>query len=68
VQMMFGKNMTVALQDPAYPVYVDSSVIMGMTGDYNADYKGFDNINYMICRPENNFFPDRSKVGGPAIS
>ena len=32
LQMMFGRDVTVALQDPAYPVYVDSSVIMGMTG------------------------------------
>lgn len=48
-------------QDPAYPVYVDSSVIMGMTGGHNGT--GFDNIQYMVCRPENNFFPDLSKVG-----
>jgi len=32
LQMMFGADVSVALQDPAYPVYVDSSVIMGMTG------------------------------------
>lgn len=48
------------VQDPSYPVYVDSSVIMGMTGDYNGS--GFDHIEYMICRPENDFFPDLSKV------
>eukprot|EP00884_Botryococcus_braunii_P000832 jgi/Botrbrau1/1074/Bobra.0076s0039.1 len=62
LQMMFGRDMTVALQDPAYPVYVDSSVIMGMTGDYNPTHKNFDNILYMPCRPENNFFPDLSQV------
>ena len=49
-----------SLQDPAYPVYVDSSVIMGMTGNYNG--MGFDGIQYMTCRPENDFFPDLSKV------
>lgn len=42
-------------------MYVDSSVIMGMTGGHNGT--GFDNIQYMVCRPENNFFPDLSKVG-----
>eukprot|EP00889_Picochlorum_renovo_P003581 jgi/Picre1/30611/NNA_005972.t1 len=60
MQMMFGEDVTVALQDPAYPVYVDSSVIMGMTGDYNGS--NFDGITYMECRPENDFFPDLSKV------
>jgi LL-diaminopimelate aminotransferase len=60
LQLMFGADVTVALQDPAYPVYVDSSVIMGMTGGHNGT--GFDNIQYMVCRPENDFFPDLSKV------
>lgn len=60
MQMMFGEDVSVALQDPAYPVYVDSSVIMGMTGDHNGS--NFDGITYMKCRPENNFFPDLSKV------
>jgi hypothetical protein len=43
-------------------VYVDSSVIMGMTGDYNAGSTGFDGIQYMPCSPDNDFFPDLSKV------
>lgn len=34
--------------------------MMGMTGEHNG--VGFDNIVYMPCRPENNFFPDLSKV------
>lgn len=50
-----------ATQDPAYPVYVDSSVIMGMTGGH--DGTGFEGIQYMLCRPETDFFPDLSKVG-----
>ena len=49
-------------QDPSYPVYVDSSVIMGMTGEYDESSKGFANLTYMVCRPENNFFPDLSTV------
>lgn len=44
------------MQDPAYPVYVDSSVIMGQTGDHNG--VGFDGIQYMVCNPGNDFFPD----------
>jgi LL-diaminopimelate aminotransferase len=56
LQMMFGAETTVALQDPAYPVYVDSSVIMGMTGAH--DGAGFGGVSYMLCRPDNDFFPD----------
>lgn len=41
-------------------MYVDSSVMMGMTGEHNGT--GFNNVQYMVCRPENGFFPDLSKV------
>jgi len=60
LQMMFGSDVSVALQDPAYPVYVDSSIIMGMTGEYNGT--NFDGISYMECRPDNDFFPDLDKA------
>ncbi len=52
------------LQDPSYPVYVDSSVIMGMTDGYDESSKGFGRLEYMVCRPENDFFPDLSQVTG----
>jgi len=38
-------------------VYVDSSVIMGMTGGYQ-EGRGFGGIEYMPCRPDTDFFPD----------
>lgn len=44
--MMFGAKQTVAVQDPSYPVYVDTSVMMGMTGEYTG--QGFENIEYMV--------------------
>ncbi|KAK9844064.1 hypothetical protein WJX81_003340 [Elliptochloris bilobata] len=62
LQMMFGAGVSVAVQDPSYPVYVDSSVIMGMTGGYQ-EGRGFGGIQYMPCRPESDFFPDLRKVG-----
>ena len=62
LQVLFGKNATVAAQDPSYPVYVDGSVIMGATGEYNPAKGQFENIVYMPCAPENNFFPDLSKT------
>jgi LL-diaminopimelate aminotransferase len=61
LQLLFGNDVTVAVQDPAYPVYVDSGVMFGKTGNYNADK--FDNLVYMSCSPENNFFPDLNKIG-----
>ena len=58
LQMMFGPNVVSAIQDPSYPVYVDTSVMIGQTGLVNPDTKQFDKIIYMPCNPSNNFFPD----------
>lgn len=58
LQIMFGNEVTIAAQDPSYPVYVDGSVISGVTGQFNKDKGQFENIVYMKCVPENNFFPD----------
>lgn len=62
LQMMFGSNVVSAIQDPSYPVYVDTSVMMGQTGLINPDTKQFKNIVYMPCTPANNFFPDVEKL------
>ncbi|XP_074328447.1 LL-diaminopimelate aminotransferase, chloroplastic-like [Apium graveolens] len=62
LQFLFGSNVTIAVQDPSYPAYVDSSVIMGQTGQYQKDVEKFSNIEYMKCTPENGFFPDLSAV------
>ena len=59
---LFGNDVSVAVQDPAYPVYVDGSVMIGATGNYNSDSEEFDSIEYMRCTAENDFFPDLSKV------
>ena len=58
LQMMFGSDVTSAVQDPSYPVYVDTSVIFGQTGDFDGDKSQFDKIVYMPCNPSNDFFPD----------
>ncbi|TQD71638.1 hypothetical protein C1H46_042833 [Malus baccata] len=62
LQVVFGSNVTIAVQDPSYPAYVDSSVIMGQTGQYQKDVEKFGNIEYMRCTPENGFFPDLRTV------
>ena len=58
LQMMFGSSVTSAVQDPSYPVYVDTSVMMGQTGTMDQARSQFENIVYMPCNPTNNFFPD----------
>jgi LL-diaminopimelate aminotransferase len=58
LQLMFGAGKTIALQDPSYPAYVDSSVIMGQTNGFNAANSQYGNIVYMPCNPANGFFPD----------
>lgn len=55
IPSIFGQDNVVALQDPAYPVYVDSNVIGGRSGPAtDGQYEG---MVYMPCRPENGFFP-----------
>jgi LL-diaminopimelate aminotransferase len=58
LQVLFGSDVSIAVQDPAYPVYVDGSVIIGATGGYNRNQSLFDGIVYMQCTPLNNYFPD----------
>ncbi|WJX15219.1 LL-diaminopimelate aminotransferase [Trifolium repens] len=67
LQIVFGSNVKMAVQDPSYPAYVDSSVIMGQTGLYQKDVQKFSNIEYMRCNPENGFFPDLSSISRPDI-
>ncbi|XP_019445600.1 PREDICTED: LL-diaminopimelate aminotransferase, chloroplastic-like [Lupinus angustifolius] len=67
LQIVFGSNVKMAVQDPSYPAYVDSSVIMGQTGLYQKDVEKFANIEYMRCTPENGFFPDLSSISRPDI-
>ncbi|VAH90019.1 unnamed protein product [Triticum turgidum subsp. durum] len=61
-KVLFGSKVKIAVQDPSYPAYVDSSVIMGQTDLYQQDVQKYGNIEYMRCSPENGFFPDLSKV------
>ena len=60
VQTLFGAKTPAAVQDPAYPVYVDGSVVVGSAGKSNG--RGYKGITYLPCTPENNFFPDLKSV------
>ncbi|MFC1570007.1 LL-diaminopimelate aminotransferase [bacterium] len=58
IQSIFCTDSIVAVQDPAYPVYVDTNVIAGRTGQFNVETKQYDNMVYMPCTEANDFFPD----------
>lgn len=47
LQVLFGGDVTVGVQDPAYPVYIDGSLIQGVKS-----------IQSLPCYPKNGFFPD----------
>ncbi len=60
IQEIFGLNNVIAVTDPVYPVYVDTNVMAGRTGQ--ADENGqYEKIVYMPCTTENNFIPDIPK-------
>ena len=62
IQTLFGSHVKIAVQDPAYPVYVDGSVVVSAAGAAKADGSGYQGVTYLPCTPENHFFPDLSKI------
>lgn len=60
IQTLFGRKVPIAVQDPAYPVYVDGSVIVGAAG--KSGRNGYKGVTYLPCTAENGFFPDLSAV------
>ena len=61
VDLFYSKN-KVAITDPVYPVYLDTNVISGRSGNYNENSNKYENIIYMPCKMENNFEPEFPKV------
>ena len=61
IQEIFGVDNKVAVCDPVYPVYVDTNVMAGRTGEYNRDRENFDGVIYMPCLEENGFLPELPK-------
>lgn len=57
IQSLFSKESVVAIQNPAYPVYVDSNVVAGRTGQFDPLSGGYDGFVYLESSEENNFFP-----------
>jgi LL-diaminopimelate aminotransferase len=51
---IFGDNNTIAVTDPVYPVYVDTNVMAGHTGDAN-DKGEYEGLVYLPITAENDF-------------
>lgn len=51
---IFGKNNKIAVTDPVYPVYVDTNVMAGNTGEANAQGE-FDGLIYIPITADNDF-------------
>lgn len=57
IQEIFGQDNVVAVCDPVYPVYVDTNVMAGRSGQFSPKKGGFEKILYMPCNEENGFAP-----------
>lgn len=55
IQSIFSSKSIAAVQDPAYPVYVDSNVAGGHTGVYDKASDGYSGIIYMKSDESNGF-------------
>ena len=58
IQEIFGAENRIAVCDPVYPVYVDSNVMGGRTGEYDPETGRYKGIIYMQCTKEKGFLPE----------
>ena len=61
IQEIFGADNVVAVCDPVYPVYVDTNVMAGRAGKFDAEKGGFEKLIYMPCTEANGFVPEFPK-------
>ena len=57
---ILGHQNKIAITDPVYPVYVDTNVMAGHTGQVRND-GSYEGITYLPCTIENNFVADPPK-------
>jgi len=56
IQEIFGQDCSLSVTDPSYPVYVDSNVMAGRTGEADATGR-YQGIVYLPATEENGFTP-----------
>ena len=61
IQEIFAADSKVAVCDPVYPVYVDSNVMAGRSGEWDETRHCYSNYIYMPCTQDNGFMPDFPK-------
>ncbi|MCC2815789.1 LL-diaminopimelate aminotransferase [Lachnoclostridium pacaense] len=61
IQEIFSGDSRIAVCDPVYPVYVDSNVMAGRTGEYDEGTGMWSDVIYMPCTEENGFSPELPK-------
>ena len=61
IQEIFSADSKIAVCDPVYPVYVDTNVMAGRTGEYDTEKGTWSNVIYMPCIAENGFVPELPK-------
>ena len=54
---ILGSRNKIAISNPVYPVYVDTNVMAGHTGEANAA-GAYAKLVYLPCRPSNGFIPE----------
>lgn len=54
---IFANNNTIAVTDPVYPVYVDTNVMAGHTGEVN-EKREYQGLVYLPMTAQNNFTPE----------
>lgn len=55
---LFSENNYIAICEPTYPAYVDTNVIAGKAGDYNAADGTWSNIMFLPCTEKTGFVPE----------
>lgn len=58
IQEIFSVDNKIAVCDPVYPVYIDTNVMAGRTGTYDATHGTWSDVIYMPCHAGNNFAPE----------
>jgi LL-diaminopimelate aminotransferase len=58
IQSIFSADAVIAIQDPAYPVYVDTNVISGRSSGFDENSGKYQGFIYMPCTAENGFIPE----------
>ncbi len=61
IQELFAADAKIAVCDPVYPVYVDSNVMAGRTGEYDPASETWSDVIYLPCTMDNGFFPELPK-------